>query len=223
MDGCEGDGVVVIEIGFVEQLSSDLTGWARLSADGVHRYRLARALGGNELLVEAPHRRPRRPLCAVSPAQLALSGTAVRVGARRAVFVLLNPSTADAFKPDPTVRECIKRATRLGADVLEIVNLFSMRTPYPRDLRAAEPQSRGADVDNNRAIMDACRGAEWVIAAWGNDGHLADRDLSVMTMLRSNKIALGCFGTTSDGSPKHPLARGKHRIPANRHLTPWPE
>lgn len=128
-------------------------------------------------------------------------------------FVMLNPSDADAFIPDPTIHECCKRAARRGFDTVDVVNLFSFRTPYPTALRACERGRRGADQRNDQVIADVTAGAELVIAAWGNDGNLDNRDLCVRSMLWSRGIALHCLGTTQSGAPKHPLARGRHRIP----------
>lgn len=68
---------------------------AVLSEDGVYRYRLTREWGEN---LDA---------------------------CKRVCFVMLNPSTADASKDDPTIRKCIGFATRLGFDALEVVNLFA--------------------------------------------------------------------------------------------------
>jgi hypothetical protein len=51
------------------------------------------------------------------------------------VWVLLNPSTADADTDDPTVRKCVgfARAHRYGGVVL--VNLFAWRATDPKQLR----------------------------------------------------------------------------------------
>lgn len=36
-----------------------------------------------------------------------------------------------------------------------------------------------------------------------------------------NGVKLDCLGTTGSGAPKHPLARGKHRIPADFAPVAW--
>lgn len=224
----------------IDQVNADGTGWARFSDDMTRRYRLARSLTG-------------RPITTVW-AEVSGRGTQVTDAFMkqidRVVFVMLNPSTADAFKHDPTVGECIKRARALGADVLEIVNLFAIRTPYPADVKAAIHRAGaayetghhatisealdafGAGPVNDAAILEACRGAEHVIAAWGNHGedlnffaqhipHAVTRGEFVRAMLVAAGVELLHLGTTACGAPKHPLARGKHRIPADLAPVPW--
>lgn len=190
----------------IDQFNDDLTGWARFSDDMTMRYRLARVLSGG---VE----------------KLALEGEALSwVGGpfmKRGVFLMLNPSTADAFKPDPTVTECMKRSIAVGADLLEVVNLFAWRSQYPADLKKRSSGARGDDEVNTAAIFAACRGAQYVVAAWGNDGYIGGRAAIVRHALREFRIPLYHFGLTKDGHPKHPLARGKHRIPADLQMEEW--
>lgn len=50
----------------------------------------------------------------------------------RLCFVLLNPSTADLSKNDPTVERCERRAKRMGFGGVEIVNLFALRSTDPQ-------------------------------------------------------------------------------------------
>ena len=103
---------------------------------------------------------------------------------RRVVFVMLNPSTADAFKLDPTITKCMRIATLLGFDRVDVVNLYSYRTPKPSVLAAHVREGlvrfpNGSDVlewsgcgtENDAHIICACTLADLVIAAWGNDGH----------------------------------------------------
>lgn len=195
-------------IDLIDQWSDQRTGWARLSPCGKFRYRLGRSLDTDRPLVLSPG----GVLCFGAPfAQ-----------ASRIVFLLLNPSDADASEPDPTLHECCKRARGLGAGILEIVNLFALRTPHPTDLRRPPGNlNRGDDSTNNHEILEACRGATMVIAGWGNDGDLDGRDRFVRNLLRLSNIELHHLGTTNDGHPKHPLARGRHRIPADQQPTLW--
>lgn len=193
----------------IDQFSDDRTGWAQFSDDMIMRYHLgrlvsdrAREIGGD---IVWQSMRPGGTLPALEIA----------------TFLLLNPSDADAFKPDPTVGECIKWTRRWGHDITWVVNGHAFRSPYPTDLKKRSCGMRGDDDTNNRAIMHACSMANVVIVAWGNDGALDGRDLRVITMLRSAGVRLHHLGTTKGGYPKHPLARGKHRIPADQLLTEW--
>lgn len=190
----------------IHQWSEDLTGWALFSDDMLMRYRLARSLRGTRLFVAEDG---------------SVWEKASGIPALRVVFLMLNPSTADAFQLDPTVNECRKRAIALGADVLEVVNLFALRSPYPADLKKRSWGERGDDHVNNMAILHACAGAYRVIAAWGNHGALDCRNAVVEGLLQTHGVPLYHLGTTNDGYPKHPLARGKHRIPADLQPQLW--
>ena len=47
------------------------------------------------------------------------------------MFVMLNPSTADALKDDATVRKCVGFADAAGHGGLIICNLFALRSRDP--------------------------------------------------------------------------------------------
>ncbi|WP_239508926.1 DUF1643 domain-containing protein, partial [Stenotrophomonas maltophilia] len=47
------------------------------------------------------------------------------------MFVMLNPSTADADLDDPTIRRCVGFAKALKFDQLSVVNLFAYRATKP--------------------------------------------------------------------------------------------
>jgi hypothetical protein len=103
--------------------------------------------------------------------------------------------------------------------VLDVVNLFAMRSPYPTDLDGAADV--GDDWQNDAAIIDACVGATKVVAAWGNHGWRRGRADIVRARLGDAGIALYHLGLTKEGRPLHPLARGKAFIPLTRELTEW--
>lgn len=124
-------------------------------------------------------------------------------GAGVATFIMLNPSTADAFQDDPTIRRCIGFAKRLGYQAMTVVNLFALRSTDPKELRKAEDP---VGPDNDNYITEACYGASKVICAWGAYAHLKGRDEEAW----DNGIVKGgvkrfCLGTTKAGHPKHPL------------------
>lgn len=201
------------------------SGWARFSDDRTMRYRLARAitpaavgllgLQTDHLIDECAC-----AACIVDNAdpefvELTRAENVRRWRLlRRVVFVLVNPSTADAFKPDPTVSKCCQFAAFWGADVLEVVNVFALRSTDPRGLDVAP--SKGDDLANDHEIFDACDGATRVIAAWGNNAWRGGRGPIVASSLRMRGVKLECFGLTGEGFPRHPLGRGKGFIPLDR-------
>jgi hypothetical protein len=131
----------------------------------------------------------------------------------RALWILLNPSMADERIDDPTLRRCTAFSASWRFGGLEMVNLFALRTPHPRNLyRAADPMGAA----NDRHIIAADRRATRIILAWGAHGGRRQRDQTVITMLAAHTtLAPRCLGVTQSGSPRHPLyiARSKRPIP----------
>ncbi len=118
------------------------------------------------------------------------------------VFVMLNPSTADAEKDDATIRKCIGFAKHYGYNAIAVVNLFAFRATKPKDLKAAGwPVVPG----NDQHIIAAARiGVGQVICAWGANANRTKRPAEVMKMLKMQDIKALCLGTTQDGFPLHP-------------------
>lgn len=120
-------------------------------------------------------------------------------------WVMLNPSTADAKKDDPTIRKCIGFSHRWGYGGLRVLNLFAFRATKPKVLRAAYLE--GVDIvgkDNDELFALAGCG-DW-IAAWGNSvpSSLYKRALDVGHFLRGKHAT--CLGnTTTKNEPRHPL------------------
>ena len=120
------------------------------------------------------------------------------------LFVMLNPSTADATQDDPTIRRCIDYARRWGYGGLQIGNLFALRATDPHALRKARDP---IGPDNNQWLIYMQRATDLTVIAWGTGFcDYLDRAERVLTMLSatSGKV-LHCLGTTKNGSPRHPL------------------
>ena len=114
------------------------------------------------------------------------------------MFVMLNPSTADAHQDDPTIRRCIGFAQLWGYGSLAVGNLFAFRATFPQKLkRCAEP----IGPENDHWLTALASEADTLVAAWGNHGRLLGRSLEVSAMLPS----LMRLGLTQRGEPKHPL------------------
>lgn len=122
--------------------------------------------------------------------------------ARCAMFLMLNPSTADETRNDPTVERCQRYAVRWGYGGLQVCNLFAFRATYPAEMLAAQdPVGPG----NDAAILKTARAAGIVICAWGNHGAHRGRAAAVGGILRKSGIALHCLRMTGAGEPGHPL------------------
>lgn len=127
------------------------------------------------------------------------------------LFVMLNPSTADEHRNDPTVARCETRARRMGFGGLAVANLFAFRATRPADLkRAAEP----VGPLNDAVLAHWAQEAEMVIAAWGVHGAHAGRAAQVAGSLPEDTRVLGL---TRHGHPRHPLYVAFDTMPAN-----WP-
>lgn len=142
----------------------------------------------------------------------------------QATFVMLNPSTADRRKDDRTILRCMTFAQRHGFGGLLVVNLYAYVTPRPSELWRA--RADGVDVvgpRNDKLLAELGErtrtGSDVLVAAWGA-GAPADRVLEVLEL--TGWDAFKALGVTKDGHPKHPLARGRHRIPDDAQLMPWP-
>lgn len=120
---------------------------------------------------------------------------------RACVFIMLNPSTADAENDDPTIRRCINFAKREGCNELIVVNLFSYRATDPKEMKQSPAPEGG--VANDEVIAGFVQQADLVVAAWGTHGKFRGRAGKVLWMLR--ETAIYALGITRDGSPQHPL------------------
>lgn len=114
------------------------------------------------------------------------------------LFIMLNPSTADATVNDPTIRKCISYAKAWGYGALCVANLFAWRATDPKDMKAAHDP---IGPENNITLHRLMSPASKIIAAWGKHGRHLDRDQRVMAMIPS----LHCLARNVDGTPCHPL------------------
>lgn len=116
-------------------------------------------------------------------------------------WVLLNPSTADETRDDPTIRRCMTRAINTGFGGIEIVNLFAWRSTDPKVL-ATLPDPVGPE--NDLFIRQAAQRAGQVVCGWGKNGALKQRGKFVLGLLHGvcEPYALRM---NADGTPEHPL------------------
>lgn len=115
------------------------------------------------------------------------------------LFIMLNPSTADEHRNDPTVARCETRARAMGFGGVMVANLFAYRATRPEDLK----QAFAPCGDANDAVLDHwLHVAGMTVAAWGVHGGHEGRGRE---LARRITVPLYHLGLTKDGHPRHPL------------------
>ena len=116
------------------------------------------------------------------------------------LFLMNNPSTADARVDDPTIRRCIGYARAWGYRKLYVANVNPTRATDPKDAHVPPAEILEVNDDSLRSL--AVR-SDLIVAAWGAAANqeLVDRALAILEPIRTvNALAL-----TSAGQPRHPL------------------
>jgi hypothetical protein len=117
-------------------------------------------------------------------------------------FLMLNPSTADEVKLDPSCTRARLYAERWGFGALVVTNLFGWRATDPDEMKAARDP---VGLQNDEAILKAAREADLVVCAWGNHGAHLGRSKRVLELLGRNKTSLHALRLNGNGEPAHPL------------------
>lgn len=151
-----------------------------------------------------------------------------------ACWIMLNPSDAGAERNDPTMWEVIFHTYRLGFGGLVVVNLYPFISANPAACKRwadYDAPGRGPDwwvrdrlLDNLQLVGRTAKEADACFAAWGAsafDDAWTERVVEEVLSGDAPWPDLLCLGTTADGSPKHPLARGHHRIPRDQQPIVW--
>lgn len=125
-----------------------------------------------------------------------------------ASFIGLNPSTADEWQDDPTVRRCRNFAEAWTCGGLLMLNIFAFRATDPTDMKKVEepvgPRNTAAYLIEQ---LVSCGGPH--IAAWGKHGIHRDRG----EYIKGHVPRLDCLALNQDGSPKHPLYLKRSLMP----------
>lgn len=133
-----------------------------------------------------------------------------------AMFVMMNPSTADPLADDPSVAKCGRYARAWGFGTLLVGNTFAYRaTDKKRLLEVADP----VGPENDKHLIAMAKRASLVVFAYGQPGHfsLSSRGLDVARLLvRRARIAPHVLRLAKDGTPWHPLYLRESLQP-----TPW--
>lgn len=117
------------------------------------------------------------------------------------VFIMLNPSTADANTDDPTIRKCKGFSERWGFRNFAVINLYAFRSTNPKELWKVEDP---IGPQNNWCIEDHIKSFKHFICAWGNNAK-KERVDEVCFILENWDRKLWCLDVNASGMPKHPL------------------
>lgn len=117
-------------------------------------------------------------------------------------FLMLNPSTADEEKLDPTCARARDYAERWGYGALVVTNVFAWRATDPLAMRAAGDP---VGPENDPAIVRAARETALVVCAWGNHGAHLGRSARVVSLLKKSGVRMHALRLNGSGEPAHPL------------------
>jgi hypothetical protein len=119
-----------------------------------------------------------------------------------ALWIGMNPSTAEADVDDPTIRREMAFTKAMGLDFYLKVNVMDYRATDPKALLA--PGIVPCSDENLNCITGVAPGAARIVLAWGALPKrlqcYADR---VLVALRDKPLF--CMGKTASGNPRHPL------------------
>ncbi len=143
-----------------------------------------------------------------------------------------NPSAAAEDKEDPTSHLFRHFAQANGFGRYVTVNMYPRISADPKECRKwADWESNGPDwyarddiLNNVDVIAREAKAADRVVACWGNlmqDDMLIEHVIEAIQSGVEPYPDIYCLGTTNNGAPKHPLARGVHRLPRDQKYILW--
>lgn len=113
------------------------------------------------------------------------------------MFIGLNPSTANEYKPDPTITRVTEFAKDWGYGGFYMLNLFTYVTAYPKELKQCNDPEKLSDF----YLYNISSKCKTVVFAWGKFKQAEERAKKVIEMFPNAY----CFFKNKDGSPRHPL------------------
>jgi hypothetical protein len=149
----------------------------------------------------------------------------------RAFVLGCNPSDASAEKDDPTSLWWNAWFRLFGFGGYDAGNLYPFCTASPVDCRkradaawAGEWHDRDAIHANLSDVVRMAKAADQVFVCYGAIAWDNDWIEGVIEAIQTGPAPwpdLWCWGKTLSGAPKHPMARGLHRIPRDQPPILW--
>ena len=119
------------------------------------------------------------------------------------LFIMLNPSTADEFVEDPTIRRVVTYAKDWGYGGVYVGNLYAFRSTDPKGLKSITDPVGPENITHIQTLISV---VDKVIYAWGNEEKEPD-------WLKKMVDTPYCIEISKKGIPKHPLYLKKCLIP----------
>lgn len=150
----------------------------------------------------------------------------------RALVIGCNPSSAGANADDQTSRWWNAWFHLFGFGGYDAMNLYPFCTSSPPECRSrVERAMDGADwhdrdhlFANLEQLVKTAKQSHQVFVCWGAIAWDSDWIDHVVEEIQTGVEPypnLWCWGKTASGAPKHPLARGKHRIDPHQQPILW--
>ncbi|MAM05239.1 MAG: hypothetical protein CMD06_04690 [Flavobacteriales bacterium] len=114
---------------------------------------------------------------------------------KKLLFIMLNPSSADSKKDDPTIRRLISFSKKWGYGGFKVCNLYSYVTSSPSTLYSS---SNILGYKNKSYIKKQIKNSDCIVYAWGNT------EAEPHWLKKIVKTSY-CIGINKNGTPKHPL------------------
>lgn len=117
------------------------------------------------------------------------------------LWIMLNPSTADAEVDDPTIRRCIAFSNTWGYGSMWVGNLYAFRSTDPATLWGMAVND-ACGPENSQHLYHMALESAQIVCAWGAGGG-TNIPLALPVPTAGGIV---CLGTTKKhGAPRHPL------------------
>lgn len=128
-----------------------------------------------------------------------------------------NPSMAGKEIDDPTMLREIGFSFRWGYGSLVKINVWPFVSPDPKKVDRWRKTQEGIEAWHANVLRarDEIAKVDVCVAAWGNSVPVGVEQEFISALFWDHRggALWKCLGLTASGSPKHTLARGRHRIP----------
>jgi hypothetical protein len=119
----------------------------------------------------------------------------------KVLFIMFNPSSADANRNDATLRRCMKFARSWGYGGVYIGNLIPYRATKPAELKAIDQETLQGDGNISHIETMALK-SDKIVFAWGD---LPNKYFVEDVVVRLKYPLAFCLDKTNSGNPRHPL------------------